>query len=178
MPFLLFPRSKCFPSPGCFFRLSEGGLTGSSWHCPLHGQTPVDHVMATTQVFSQSSWLWPAGKITWSWPQMELWTSGCSPKQFSPLNLHFLGWSSPGPLKSHHPDDNSHLTHSRQLGVFWDTTFFHTPHPSPSKHQCLCILWPRSLSNLPTSPHAYPPPVSTLVLPGRPWLPLIPPLPS
>lgn len=92
------------------------------------------------------------------WPWMELCPSGFSPKQFCPLNLHFLGWSSPGPLKSHHPDDNSHLTHSTQLGVFWDTTFFHTPHPSPSKHQCLCILWPRSLSNLPTSPHAYPPP--------------------
>lgn len=66
MTFLLFPRSKCCPSPGFFFKLSEGGLIGSIWHCPLHRQTHVDQVMAKAQVFTQSSWLWPAGKITWS----------------------------------------------------------------------------------------------------------------
>ncbi|KAI4570392.1 hypothetical protein MJT46_005909 [Ovis ammon polii x Ovis aries] len=43
-------KAKRFPSSGFFFRLSEGGLVGSIWHCPLHGQTHVDQVVATAQV--------------------------------------------------------------------------------------------------------------------------------
>lgn len=114
------------------------------------------------------------------WPRMELWTSGFSPKQFCPLNLHFLGWSSPSPLKSHHPDDNSHLSHSTQLGIFWvppSSTLPIQAHPSSSAY-VFCDLDNSQIYPLLPMPILHLSPVSTLVLPGQRWLPLILPLPS